>query len=128
MLIVEVDGALNVAAIVFVFKSAVDDDDTVVCAVVLCIKNVGHGILGDARETVGVVVGDEMGKLESVLLLDLHCRREWSGGRNVEAFVILPHDVVRVLEHAEGSADLLSRRSAERRSAIGRFTDVAAAR
>lgn len=47
LLVVKVDGTFDVAAIVFVFKSAVDDNDLLVLAVVLGIKNVGHGLLGD---------------------------------------------------------------------------------
>ena len=45
LLVVEVDGALDVATVVFVFKSAVDDDDLLVLVVVLGVEDVGHGFL-----------------------------------------------------------------------------------
>lgn len=124
LLVVKVDGAFDVATVVFVFKSAVDDNDLLVFAGVLGVKNVGHGFLSDTGQAVGIVVGNKVGKLKSVFLFHLHCGSELSGRRQLEDLLFLLHYVVRVLEHAERAADLLARWAAHGGAAIGSFANV----
>lgn len=127
LLVVKVDGAFDVATVVFVFKSAVDDDDLLVLAVVLGIKNVGHGFLGNTGQAIGVVVGNKVGKLERVFLLDLHHGSELGSRRQLEDFLFFLHHIVGVLEHTERAANLFARRTAHAGAAIGGLANVASA-
>lgn len=69
-----------------------------------------------------------MRKLEGVFLLHLHQGRgELVGRGHFEDILLLLHDIVWVLEHAERAADLFARRTAEAGAAIGRLADVASA-
>ena len=124
LLVVKVEGAFDVATVVFVFKSAVDDDDLLVLVVVLGVEDVVHGFLGDARESVGVVVVHEVGKLEGALLV-LHGRSKAGSRGHVEVLLLLLHDIVGVLEHAERAANLLAGRAAEGLTAAVGLADVA---
>jgi len=124
LLVVKVDGAFDVAAVVFVFKSAVDDNDLLVFAGVLGVKNVGHGFPSNTGEAIGIVVLDKVGKLECVFLLHLHGGSELGGRRQLEDILLFSHHVVGVLEHAERAADLLARRAAHIGTAIGSLANV----
>lgn len=100
LLVVEVDGVFNVPAIVFIFKAAVDYEYSVVFVAVFGVQNVGHGVLRDARETIGFIIRDEAGEFgERMGLVNVHDGSQV--GLRLKRVMLLLHHVVGVLKHAE---------------------------
>ena len=60
-LVVEIERTVDVATVVLVFESTVDDDDVVVVAGVATVEHVDEGVRGDTWQTVGAIVRDEVG-------------------------------------------------------------------
>lgn len=100
LLVVEINGMLDVPAIVFILKAAVDYEYSVVVGAVFGVQNVDHGVLRDARETVGFIIRDEAGEFgEGMGLVNVH---DGSQIRlRLKSVVLLLHHVVGVLKHAE---------------------------
>jgi hypothetical protein len=55
ILVVEINGPINVAALIFIFESAVDYHSTVISVIIFSIDHVNENAVVDPRETVGLV-------------------------------------------------------------------------
>lgn len=65
LLIIVVDGAIDVPALVLVLEAAIDDHDVVKAVVELSVQKFEEGALVDARHFVRLILGDEVRKLQS---------------------------------------------------------------
>ena len=97
-----VESTLDMTAVVFIFEAAVDDQDIVISIIVFPIENVDQSLVFNTREIVSLVIGEEMRQVELRFGFDvgntLNCGTCFQTG-----VPILFHDVVRMLEHADGS-------------------------
>ena len=97
-LVVVVDGTFNVATLVLVLETAVDDHDFVVVGIVVTVEYADQSVLLDAGKTI-VCFGRSVRKLVLMHSVDIIGRlQRWHWRRIVFA---VPHDIVRVLEHAQ---------------------------
>lgn len=106
VLVVVVDGAVDVATIVLVLEAAVDDELVIVSLVVLSIENVQQCLAFYARNVVALSFGKEMGQDGLGGLLNIHHRRESRGCWRL--LLLGLHHLPRVLEHAQRAAVLLT--------------------
>lgn len=112
VLVVVIDGTVNVATVVLVLETAVNDQDLVVVRVVVAIEDVDKSVLLDAGEAVRFFLVEEVRKLGFVGLVEIH--RDGRRRVDVRVVVLLAiDDIVGVLEHAKRTAHLLPRRRAD---------------
>jgi hypothetical protein len=112
VLVVVVDGAVDVATVVLVLEAAVNNQDLVVVRAVVAIEDVDECVLLDAGEAVRLFLVEEVRKLLLVGLVEVHRDR----GRRVDVRVVVLlaiDDIVGVLKHAKRTANLLPRRRAD---------------
>lgn len=62
-LVVVVEGAIDVATLILVLKAAVNNHDIVEAVIELPIKKFKQSVLADARQSVRLILGDEVRKL-----------------------------------------------------------------
>ena len=112
VLVVVVDGTVDVAAVVLVLEAAVNDQNLVVVRAVVAIEDVDESVLLDAGKAVGLFLVEEVRKLLLVGLVEVH--RDGRRRVDVRVVVLLAiDDIVGVLEHAKRTAHLLPRRRAD---------------
>jgi len=109
LLIIVVYSSVNMATLVLVLKSAVDDELLVILATVLAIKNVDQSILGDSWYTVTRIIGREVREKRLLRFLDVHDCLERLRKRGSCGFGIGLHDILRMLKHAKRPTDGLAR-------------------
>jgi len=112
VLVVVVDGTVDVATVVLVLEAAVNDQDLVVVRAVVAVEDIDESVLLDAGEAVRLFLVEEVGKLLLVGLVEVH----GDGRRRVDVRVVVLlaiDDIVGVLEHAKRTAHLLPRRRAD---------------
>lgn len=102
------------AAVVLILKSTVDNVYAVVVSVVVTGQDIDKSVLLDPWQAVWLVVGNEVRK--HVLVLCIHVHGYWGSVQPwLILFAVILHDIVGVVVHAEGAADLLPRRQAHGR-------------
>lgn len=72
VLVVVVDGTVDVATVVLVLETAVHDQDLVIVRVVVAIEDVDKSVLLDTGEAVGLLLVEEVRKLGFVGLVEIH--------------------------------------------------------
>jgi hypothetical protein len=112
LFVTEVHCAFNVAAIVLILETTVDDDLVVIAVVVRTIKNFHQRGMTDARQTFWFR-RREVRKLKGRSIIDIHHRLK-ATGLVVVLFLFGIHHVTRVLEHAQRATELAG--SARRRA------------
>jgi len=98
LLVTEVQCTFNVSTIVFVLEAAVNDDLVVIQVIISTIQHFYQCLVGDARETLWLSSG-EVGKLESVGIIDIHHRLEPTG-LVIILFLLGIHYFTGAFEHA----------------------------
>lgn len=112
VLVIVVDGAVDVATVVLVLEAAVNDQDLVVVRVVVAIENADEGVLLDTRKAIRFFLVDEVRELGLVWLVEVH--RDGRRRVDVRVIVLLAiDDIVGVLKHAKRTAHLLPGRRAD---------------
>jgi hypothetical protein len=104
LFVAEVHCALNVATIVLVLETAIDDHFVVIYMVIDAIEDLDESSRSDTRETLGLACV-EMGKLECRDIIHIHhgLQTTWL----IAILVLLGiHDIARVLKHTQGSSEL----------------------
>lgn len=104
LLVVEVESTLDVASVVLVFETAIDDVDAVVVSVVVAVENIEESVLLDPRQAIGLIFGEEVRKLGLVDLVHVHVHLRRVG---LIVLATVLHDIVGMLEHTERATDLL---------------------
>lgn len=107
LFVIVVDSTLDVATIVLVLETAVNDHFVIKLVIEFPVENIQHGALGDAWNGVSEIVREEVRHNRFVVFLNVHDRleRRWHGFRSLRLCI---HDVVRVLEHAQRAAKLFA--------------------
>lgn len=104
LLVVEVESTIDVASVVLVFETAIDDVDTVVVSVVVAAENIEESVLLDPRQAIGLIFREEVRKLGLVDLVHVHIHLRRVG---LIVLATVLHDIVGMLEHAERTTNLL---------------------
>jgi hypothetical protein len=119
VLVVVVDGTVDVATVVLVLETAVNNQDLIVVRAVVAIKDVDERVLLDARKAIRLFLVEEVRKLLLVGLVEVH--RDGRRRVDVRVVVLLAiDDIVGVLKHAKRTTNLLPRRRADG----GRLADL----
>lgn len=101
----EVLGTINVSAVVFVFKSTVDDVFLVIQMIILAVENINQGSISDTRQTVGLIGLSKVGNLQRRRVIHVHHRLQAT--RGVVVLVLFGiHNIPRMLKHAVRPAEL----------------------
>lgn len=87
VLVVVVDGTIDVAALVLILETAVNDHLLVELVTVLAVQEVDHGFSRDPGDGVGGVIGQEVRQEGLLNLVGIHAAVGFRGrGRRVASF------------------------------------------
>lgn len=106
VLVIEVDGSVDVTTLVLVFKPAINHHVLIVLVLVLAIEHIYEGIAADPGNAIRLTFLEEVWKNRARNLVDIHDGLKTASWAIV--FLIF-HEIAWILEHAEGSPKLLPR-------------------
>ncbi len=94
------------AAIVLIFKAAVNKHGLVVEMAVVAVEDANDSVVIDSRQASRLVHGNKMRQLQFVSVIHIHNRLQATGAAILS---VLLYHIARMLEHAERSSELFSR-------------------
>lgn len=102
--VIEIHSAVYVTAFIFILETTVDDHSLIVETVVFAVQDVYHCVPRDAWKITSLIVREEMWQLGLIRGVEVCYGSERCGTR----LLLLSHNLIGVLKHAQRSAELLS--------------------
>src|SRR5947207_6838228 len=97
LLVVEVFRPIDMAAIVLIFKAAVNKHGLVVEMAVVAVEDANDSVVIDSRQASRLVHGNKMRQLQFVSVINIHNRLQATGAAILS---VLLYHIARMLEHA----------------------------
>jgi hypothetical protein len=106
ILVVEINGPINVAALIFIFEAAVDYHSTVISVIIFSIDHVDENAVADPRETVGLVLRGEVWQMQLRNRVDIGYGLD--DGTRCQTRILVPlENILWVLKHTERASTQL---------------------